>query len=84
MAERFPSKRWALRRRAFTLLLRTVQPFETSMEFCAQKALPTYGRGVQFQIGAVLPPATLRVATRAGQYSITPRGRIRRRGQRLD
>jgi hypothetical protein len=51
MAERIPSKRWALHRRAFTLLLRTVQftstfpghqqPFETSRASCAQKALTT-------------------------------------------
>jgi hypothetical protein len=69
MAERLPSKRWALRRRALTLPLRTVQPVETSMDLAPKNHSQPRGRGVQFQIGAVL------------QHSITPRGRIRGRGR---
>ena len=64
MAERLPSKRWALRRRALTLPLRTVQPVETSMDLAPKNHSQPRGRGVQFQIGAVL------------QHSITPSLRV--------
>jgi hypothetical protein len=85
MAERIPSKRWALHRRAFTLLLRTVQftstfpghqqPFETSRASCAQKALTTprqRGAIPNWRSAPTLPPATLRVAMRAGHHSAWP------------
>jgi hypothetical protein len=52
---------------------------------CALKALPTprtRGAIPNCRSTPTLPPATLRVAMRAGQYSITPRGRIRGRGRR--
>jgi NAD(P)-dependent dehydrogenase (short-subunit alcohol dehydrogenase family) len=51
----------------------------------ALKALPTprtRGAIPNWRSTPTLPPATLRVAMRAGQYSITPRGRIRGRGRR--
>jgi len=52
---------------------------------CALKALPTprtRGAIPNWRSTPMLPPATLRVAMRAGQYSITPRGRIRGRERR--
>jgi hypothetical protein len=50
----------------------------------ALKVLPTprtRGAIPNWRSTPTLPPATLRVAMRAGQYSITPRGRIRGRGR---
>jgi hypothetical protein len=59
-------------------------PGLTAMKGRTLKALPTprtRGAIPNWRSTPTLPPATLRVAMRAGQYSITPRGRIRGRGR---
>jgi hypothetical protein len=62
-----------------------LQPWVNCTKGHALKALPTprtRGAIPNWRSTPILPPATLRVAMRAGQNSITPLARIRGRGRR--